>query len=87
MSNYCIEVLSVLSKIKRFPPVSMWYNYDENCFRISCSPSFEDIEGVGDTIEAAIQDLVCKLKDYLTDNEWNELENLRERNNYGESGN
>ena len=77
MSNYCIEVLSVLSKIKRFPPVSMWYNYDENCFRISWSPSFEDIEGTGDTIEVAIQDLVDKLEDYLTNAEWNEIENLK----------
>ena len=77
MSNYCIRVLSVLSKIKRFPPVSMWYNYDENCFKVSCSPSFEDIEGTGDTIEVAIQDLVDKLEDYLTNAEWNEIENLK----------
>ena len=77
MSNYCIEVLSVLSKIKRFPPVSMWYNYNENCFKVSCSPSFEDIEGVGDTIEVAIQDLVDKLEDYLTNAEWNEIESLK----------
>lgn len=78
MENYFSKTLYKLAMIKRFPPISLWFDYNEIYFKAECSPSFEEVVGQGDSPELAVEDLVNKLKPYLTTVEKNELENLKE---------
>jgi len=75
--EYEIKVIEYLASIKRFPPVQIWKTED-NRFKVECSPSFTLEEGTGGSLSLALQDLVNKLTNYLTNEEFNYLEDLRD---------
>lgn len=77
MKDYFSKTLYKLAMIKRFPPISLWFDYEEIYFKAECSPSFEEVIGQGSSPELAVKDLVNKLKPYLTTVERNELEDLK----------
>ena len=78
MKNYYLAVLDLLSTIKRFPQVQIWFDHLKNLYYVECSPSFETVKGKGETLQLAIQDLVDKIESYLSTEEWNDLENLKD---------
>ena len=57
-----MDKLKFLVEIKRFPSVNIWKKNDQ--YYAECSPSFDEIEGVGETLEEAIDSLIFKLEYY-----------------------
>ena len=45
MEDYFSKTLYKLAMIKRFPPISLWFDYEEIYFKAECSPSFEEVVG------------------------------------------
>lgn len=70
-----MELLEFLLHIKRFPSVELWIDEKER-YHALCCPSFEHCEGIKNSLEDALMDLIEQLEGYFSDEEKNDLKKL-----------
>ena len=75
-----MELLEFLLHIKRFPSVEIWID-EKGRYHALCCPSFEHCEGIKNSLEDALIDLVEQLEGYFSNEEKNDLEKLFQGDN------